>query len=815
MRVLDRLARSIGLAPASEVASLRAELAAAQTPAEGKSSVAAGVKFSANAFTREFNAALTGARLFDTLDKMATDPFVASALQKITLALVNAEWNYEPASDDPRDVEIAEFANANLLCKGGQTYGRDYWCSTSWEAQRLPEILTMLRNGFAAFAASWRAVGSKTVYDTLKWIEPSSVSKWDLDASDNIVQILRAYTAPDGSSRTDEPLPAESLKLYAWEMYGARYNGQTYLRALYGPWFRKDWLARIATIWASKAGSPIPVGFYPSTFSDDDRNKFDAFIASARGTAPQESYGMFPLGEDGTAPVISYVGADANVDRVGALIAAENAELAQGAQVIQSGALAAGQVGSRALASTLSTAELQLAAGVAKIVAGFETRGIANVSGVLEELIDRNFAGVQRYPRLVVSKIDPDQSSRDLALLGEARQRGLLPDCPSVRRRAASLLGIDLTPDELAAEVSAAPAAPAPPNAPHAEGEPPLPPEPTPTPKEEAPTPEPPPAEPARDGAAPALEAAPMLSAFRVPSSMSPDAARAAGYGRVPTRFEAATLQLGAIAAAFASAQQGFAGALRSAWRGMAEDLVARVRSGALTRENGPAARAKRPKKSAEWAARLREQFVGAAASGQQHVADELRRQRESLPASARLSADSQPPGTIPPRTPRPNVDVAAARAALADEARVSAEVQLDGLWNRLVNEALDALGRSGRTGGDAAADVEARLQGLSESPLDADARKDAAVAYNAGRGFAGVEAAAAGTATWALRSEVLDSATCETCASLDGTWALIDSDEYDALMPPSGCEGGDNCRGVAVIVEDSALDAARREEEA
>jgi hypothetical protein len=76
---------------------------------------------------------------------------------------------------------------------------------------------------------------------------------------------------------------------------------------------------------------------------------------------------------------------------------------------------------------------------------------------------------------------------------------------------------------------------------------------------------------------------------------------------------------------------------------------------------------------------------------------------------------------------------------------------------------------------------------------------------------MAAKEAAVDGAAAWVLRSEVLDARTCQACAGLDGTMVKIGTSEYEQLMPPARCEGGDNCRGFYVILSKSlAAEMAR-----
>jgi hypothetical protein len=55
---------------------------------------------------------------------------------------------------------------------------------------------------------------------------------------------------------------------------------------------------------------------------------------------------------------------------------------------------------------------------------------------------------------------------------------------------------------------------------------------------------------------------------------------------------------------------------------------------------------------------------------------------------------------------------------------------------------------------------------------------------------------------TFALRSEQLDTNTCQPCEHLHGSIVRFGSPEYFSTMPPLGCLGGGRCRGVMVFAD-------------
>jgi hypothetical protein len=264
----------------------------------------------------------------------------------------------------------------------------------------------------------------------------------------------------------------------------------------------------------------------------------------------------------------------------------------------------------------------------------------------------------------------------------------------------------------------------------------------------------------------------------------------------------------------------------------MTEDILLRVEAGKITREDATGLRRSKPKGNAEMVSVIRERFLEVARAGKSHAQDELKRQKASLSSLAAGDPPTdEPPNVLPPGSKLPaNLPMAKEiidlieraggeekvlefmTAELAGEARVTAQITVDEIWARLLGEARRSYNDAVRSGLDEPAalrSVEAALHGLSPAPSDLAGRQVAEVAYNQGRDVAAKVSAVDGEAAWVIRSEVLDQATCEACSQLDGVEVRIGTAEYEQLMPPAQCYGGDNCRGFYVILSDGVNDAA------
>ena len=582
----------------------------------------AGTAMTYGSFEYEQNRLLRGDERWDTLAKMVTDPHVKGAVVQKTAPLVRADWEIKPASEDDRNVEIAEFCSANLLRQSTERFGKEYWVQTSWEGQRLPEILNFLETGFAIFNKTWRRAGTKMVYDRLQWLEPSSVDPrgWKLDDVDNIVQIERTYSDPKDEYKYFEPLLPEDLALYVWEMKGARYEGTPFIRSLYGPWFRKDLMQKWAVIWAQKAGAPVPTGYYPKSWGQEPGTlaKFEKFIRSMRGTAPAEAYGMFPKGTDGESPEVGYAESKhAEVDRLRSLLDGENKEIAHGGGT-KSMMLGETGSGSRSLGESQGLLEMAIPEAIAVVVCEIESHGVGNVRGVIEDLVDANYSDVQAYPELVVSKINPFEGMEHFDQILAAWGGGIIPHTPAARRQIVEgRLGLNL-PDD-AYEIEEQPVmVPGDTDAPPNGKQPPMGTNPD-EPDDDGP--DGPEAQMSLESEAAFRERiAPLLQ----PVEGAPDGGN---FRRAPTQLESACVSLAAVSTTLDSGEQATLAVLRRGHRSMIAELIGRARNGDvrldnLDKQRRSAFRGARSLRNA-LAAELRR--VGD--SGREHVKIEIERQ--------------------------------------------------------------------------------------------------------------------------------------------------------------------------------------------
>ncbi len=815
-------------------------------PAVKLGRVGAGTSQTAGMLTYEENTALRGSKKWELFERMENDPHVKRSLRETELPLRTARWEVKPAGDSPRDMEIAEFVGANLLRASGPKYGRAYWTQTS-QAQRMTEIMRMMPDGFSLFHKTWRRVGTKKVYDRLKWLEPLSLAynPWIFDGDDNLLGIRREYRNGAGDWIT-ETINAKDTALYVWDLRGIRYEGRSFLRSMYGPWLRKEHLLRLAAIHAQKLGSPVPYGEFPNRTDPSDIADFEDFIQSLRGTSPEWAWGAFPKASDGEGYDVKFAGIEHDVNRTGDMVQIENAELAA-AGGSKAGLLGETAQGARALGDSLLGLQMLLVQSVGTFICEYEEHGIGNLKGLVQELVDQNFANVEAYPTLNFSNFDPGEKDQQLDRITRATEKGLLPNHPEIKRRVAALTGLTDLPDDIfepsdqpiAAELiqrafieagaltindlrravglqevewGDEPAKVGQGIVPEVGNED-SPIAPVKSPRKAEPGVKPDDIAPvdADDDEAEGFEAARLEAAQefqqRISHLLMPieSGKPPKGQRRYPTWLERDFCKLGSIRDGMGRTEGAVSGALKKSRRLMGDELLGRVGNGKITRRTIESQGRSRFRQRRKALAMVLDQAERAAEIGQQQAAEELESQ------IATIEKWDEPPAAMA----RLEVgDGAVAGNALSSEAAAAAvetietvtEVSIDRIWNDLRSGFLQEYERLSRLNLDEdelLRRLEAWTEGLSPTPIDDAGRQLSTVAQNQGRGIVAQTAADADLAQYVVRSEILDSATCEVCVGLDSSVYEIGSPAYHEFMPPSGCLGGDRCRGFYVIVAD------------
>lgn len=267
----------------------------------------------------EYNADLRGDKGLEVYRKMmASDGMVKAMMRSLILPLRGAIARFEPASEDPDDIEIARICQELLLNMQGQLW--DDFIQQSFKG---------LGYGHSVFEQVWtRPIpgmvetesGARQVYepnlvelDGKQYLAPyrlaprlqRSIFRWGIDRTGTLTGIQQrvwvssiepgTVVAPGDSGNWQGitaggtfhyiDIPASRLFVYTVDREGDNYMGESVLRAAYKHWYYKDLLIRIQAVAAERHGVGIP---YAIVKQGIQKREEDAIVAALRSLHSHE-----------------------------------------------------------------------------------------------------------------------------------------------------------------------------------------------------------------------------------------------------------------------------------------------------------------------------------------------------------------------------------------------------------------------------------------------------------------------------------------------------------------------------------------------
>ena len=161
-------------------------------------------------------------------------------------------WTIKPASDDPADIEIAEFVEDALTNIKGTV------------SETLKEILSAMDYGYSISEIVWKLeelgdYAGKITIDQIKSKKPHFY-RFDADEYGNL--------KPDGLlsnlflGADTQRLPVDKFIIYSYQQEFSNHYGRSDLREAYRSWWSKDNIIKFWNIFLERFGSPLAVGKY-------------------------------------------------------------------------------------------------------------------------------------------------------------------------------------------------------------------------------------------------------------------------------------------------------------------------------------------------------------------------------------------------------------------------------------------------------------------------------------------------------------------------------------------------------------------------
>ncbi len=227
----------------------------------------------------EFLSELTGKNACRVYKEMAyNDPIVASLIFAIKMCSRKVEWIVEPATDDKKDEEVAEFIEQ---CMDDT--------NKPWK-EIITEIFSMVQYGHAPMEITykyrkgrdveeegteskftdgmigWRSINLRAADTILRW------EFWENGEIRGLWQLAPPYWRLTY-------IPQEKFLLFRTDYSKNNPEGRSVLRGAYRPWLFKKYLEEIESIGAERGVAGIPVAWVPSNIAAPDPTDTNATAA--------------------------------------------------------------------------------------------------------------------------------------------------------------------------------------------------------------------------------------------------------------------------------------------------------------------------------------------------------------------------------------------------------------------------------------------------------------------------------------------------------------------------------------------------------
>jgi hypothetical protein len=327
----------------------------------------------------EYNADLRGSAGRTIYDKMRrSDARVKFALAVCELPIRAASWNIEPASEDKRDLEIAEALEANI-----------FNMTITWDSF-LHHVMLMHPFGFSIFEKVWEIVDGQVRYRKLAPRLPRTLSQWQLDETGGL-RGIKQFAWRSNSYQYIE-IPVEKLLVFTNEKEGSNFEGVSILRSAYKHWYYKDNLYRIDGIAAERHAVGVPKFKTPAKPDKDAADAIDAM--GQRLYAQEQMYIRLGEGYDMTIE-----GLTGQIRDISPSISHHDKKISE-AVLADFVDLGGGDAGSWALSKDKSSFFLMaLKATATNICDTFNAYAV-------KPWVDYNYADVAEYPKLKCGNLE-------------------------------------------------------------------------------------------------------------------------------------------------------------------------------------------------------------------------------------------------------------------------------------------------------------------------------------------------------------------------------------------------------------------------
>lgn len=349
-------------------------------------------------------------RTFDRMHR--TDGAVREAYLHTIAPILNATWTVEPGGQEPGDLEVAEFVRCAYFD----------WPTTPFMTM-LQLTLRYLRQGFQLFEVTEKVITAGLEYgvadaadpttvdarqfltwDRFEHRRPETVWKWDTKDGQLVNVVQWAFKDGDFGMWT---MPAENLALFVNEQEGDDYTGFSVLRPAYKSWKLKELVERVAAMSVETHGVGLRAVYLPSEAKSDSTmvDNVEAQMETLR--AGESNFIIFPGPRQQTAAtnggasdgyLLEIVAPPGGLPDFVPFLNYLRGDI-KGAVLARFSELGHGHTGARATSDSQSEVWYDALVAVANYVSSVHDT-------LIQRLVDKNYPGVTKYPKLVASGIE-------------------------------------------------------------------------------------------------------------------------------------------------------------------------------------------------------------------------------------------------------------------------------------------------------------------------------------------------------------------------------------------------------------------------
>lgn len=344
---------------------------------------------------QDYNADMTGISGIRNYDKMRkSDATVRISIMALVLPIISGHWFMEPASEDAKDKEIADFITYAVL--SGKTL-------FSWDQFTEEALKLCLSYGRIAFEKVFGIVdfnGQPLIgFRKVPSRQPQTVYRWAIGEGENekagITQWIPAGNIVE--------IPWEKLVVFVNEKEGDNWEGISLLRTSYKNWHIKSQLEKIDSIAHERQGLGIPFAQARPGFTPTDKERALVQTALRNLRANENAFVEIPAGYE-----IGWMDMKAGTTRT----PYESIEY-HDRQIMKNVLLQFLEIGGKKGSSgSFAASDNQMDLLILALQSIAQNFMAVVQQGMVKQLVDLNWPDYGVYPTLKVDKIGPDNAGK-------------------------------------------------------------------------------------------------------------------------------------------------------------------------------------------------------------------------------------------------------------------------------------------------------------------------------------------------------------------------------------------------------------------